>query len=412
MAKVLIEETTLTAIGDAIRGKEGTTDLVPVNDMAARIEALNNTVVEGTEIYEAILDGTVTRLEKADFRDITNLRPYAISNCKNLTYVDLADSIETIDTYVFYQLPVLTTLIMPRNIKKMAATCFSGCNKLTSITLFETPPTIYENTFVDQYLKTIYVPGEALDVYYAAPYWGGIYKDRLVPNSKYVGNSAGKILEFGGTATVTIPLKAFNELPNPTITANVPSAVSISNINCTLDDITFDVTAAHTEGEFNVIVSVPGDNGYTFERELPIKVFAELTPSTWEVVPVEGVTYGFKEIDDGWWESTNQTKPTSFAMCQVNISNMLGYTVVVECINSGEANYDYGILSNKDQTLGKNANLDSSYKTMFKGLSSQTVIREVSYDDLIGDCFITIKFRKDGSGDSYNDSIRFRVRFE
>lgn len=40
MAKVFIEETTLTAIGDAIRGKEGTTELVPVNDMATRITSL------------------------------------------------------------------------------------------------------------------------------------------------------------------------------------------------------------------------------------------------------------------------------------------------------------------------------------------------------------------------------------
>lgn len=40
MAKVFIEETTLTAIGDAIRGKEGTTDLVPVTDMATRITDL------------------------------------------------------------------------------------------------------------------------------------------------------------------------------------------------------------------------------------------------------------------------------------------------------------------------------------------------------------------------------------
>lgn len=40
MAKVFIEETTLTAIGDAIRGKEGTTELVPVTDMATRITDL------------------------------------------------------------------------------------------------------------------------------------------------------------------------------------------------------------------------------------------------------------------------------------------------------------------------------------------------------------------------------------
>lgn len=40
MSKVFIEETTLTAIADSIRGKEGTTDLVPVNDMATRITNL------------------------------------------------------------------------------------------------------------------------------------------------------------------------------------------------------------------------------------------------------------------------------------------------------------------------------------------------------------------------------------
>jgi len=40
MAKVFIEETTLTAIGDAIRGKEGTTELIPVPDMATRISAI------------------------------------------------------------------------------------------------------------------------------------------------------------------------------------------------------------------------------------------------------------------------------------------------------------------------------------------------------------------------------------
>ena len=40
MGKVFIEESTLTAIGDAIRGKEGSTELVPVTDMATRITSL------------------------------------------------------------------------------------------------------------------------------------------------------------------------------------------------------------------------------------------------------------------------------------------------------------------------------------------------------------------------------------
>lgn len=40
MAKVFIEETTLTSIGDAIRGKEGTAELIPVTEMATRISAI------------------------------------------------------------------------------------------------------------------------------------------------------------------------------------------------------------------------------------------------------------------------------------------------------------------------------------------------------------------------------------
>ena len=40
MPKVFIEETTLTAIGDAIRDKEGSTELIPVLEMATRISAI------------------------------------------------------------------------------------------------------------------------------------------------------------------------------------------------------------------------------------------------------------------------------------------------------------------------------------------------------------------------------------
>ena len=42
MPKVFIEEDTLTAIGDAIREKEGSSELVPVNDMAERIKAIQS----------------------------------------------------------------------------------------------------------------------------------------------------------------------------------------------------------------------------------------------------------------------------------------------------------------------------------------------------------------------------------
>lgn len=57
MAKLFIEETTLTAIGDAIRGKEGTTELVPVNDMAIRISNLPSGGGGGDDIEPIVLTG-------------------------------------------------------------------------------------------------------------------------------------------------------------------------------------------------------------------------------------------------------------------------------------------------------------------------------------------------------------------
>lgn len=49
MAKIFIEETTLSNIGNAIRDKEGTSDLIPVNDMASRISAITTGGSGGNE---------------------------------------------------------------------------------------------------------------------------------------------------------------------------------------------------------------------------------------------------------------------------------------------------------------------------------------------------------------------------
>lgn len=66
MAKVFIEETTLTSIGNAIRGKEGTTELIPTTEMASRITAIqggSDPVIESLEITS---NGTYTAPEGVD----------------------------------------------------------------------------------------------------------------------------------------------------------------------------------------------------------------------------------------------------------------------------------------------------------------------------------------------------------
>lgn len=62
MAEYLIQDTTLTAIGDAIRAKTETTDLIPVSDVPAQIAAIKTgvTVQETTGTFTTNTSGTAT----------------------------------------------------------------------------------------------------------------------------------------------------------------------------------------------------------------------------------------------------------------------------------------------------------------------------------------------------------------
>lgn len=70
MAKVFIEETTLTNIGNAIRDKEGSSELIPVTDMATRIAAIESG--GGAEITELSIttNGTYTAPNGAGYSPV------------------------------------------------------------------------------------------------------------------------------------------------------------------------------------------------------------------------------------------------------------------------------------------------------------------------------------------------------
>ena len=84
----------------------------------------------------------------------------------------------------------------------------------------------------------------------------------------------------------------------------------------------------------------------------------------------------------------------------------------MDCINYAENNYDYGNLSNIDTTLTLSSSADSSnvFKS-FKGSNSANV-QTVDYGILTeGNYYIYIKFIKDSSQSSNNDTLQFKVRF-
>lgn len=131
----------------------------------------------------------------------------------------------------------------------------------------------------------------------------------------------------------------------------------------------------------------------------------------YSVGEVSGASYGFALNSDGYYESQNKGVNSSAALCVVTFNMPTSGTVYFDCINYAEANYDYGILGNIDGTLSTSYTADSTYYHRFYGKSMSTV-QTVSYTMESGTHTIYVKFRKDSSVSSNNDSLQFQVRVE
>ena len=150
-------------------------------------------------------------------------------------------------------------------------------------------------------------------------------------------------------------------------------------------------------------------SGNSNNDSLQFKVVKPIGGVTSIVKPDSG-SYTFVLNSSGYYESNNKGVHNSYALCKVTFVLKKSSNVIFHCINYAETNYDFGILSNVDKTLTSNSNADSSnVKRSFKGSSSSSV-QNVTYENVsAGTHFIYVKFRKDGSGNSNNDSLQFKV---
>lgn len=121
--------------------------------------------------------------------------------------------------------------------------------------------------------------------------------------------------------------------------------------------------------------------------------------------------YGFELNANNYYESNNKGKDSSYALCKVDFISSTE-EIILDCINSGESNYDFGIISNIDQTLSSSSAVDSTCFYSFKGKSSSSVQTVTIPVPDYNEHFITIKYRKDEGGASENDSLQFKVRFQ
>lgn len=129
------------------------------------------------------------------------------------------------------------------------------------------------------------------------------------------------------------------------------------------------------------------------------------TRESWTVEAVSGAQYGFKQVSGNptYWESNNKGVHNSYALCKLVIQNPQGKNVTLHYWNNAESRYDYSCISARNTSLSLSTTIDgknsftntSGYSTYSLGTSK--------------DGWYHIKYRKDGSTNSGNDSLRFYV---
>lgn len=446
-------------------GNEITTSKVEVaNTMtpAQMVDAIDELNTEGITLFRGLIDDSITHVTAEDLKGVTRIGDYTFHNsqlesielpstitsigmeafgrcsklssivipegvtrltssifgyCTNLESCILPNSLTELGDYVFSYCSKLSSITIPANVNKIGGSCFNYCSALNELRILNNNQVITATTdlFYNYPLDIkIWVPSNLYKSYKAHSIWGKMAK-YIYPSGEYVdATPIKKLLLFNSTAQVSLGLIGYDTAPQVTVVSADESIATVSNITINEDNtlLTFDINSLATEGNTDITITITGALN-TYVITCSANVFETIPESTYEVIALDGVTYGFELNDAGYYQSTNQKQQGSFALCQVNINNSIGRKVVFECINYGEANYDYGVFSKVNNELVKSntASEASAIYYNFKG-KSVTTVQPVEYTDANNECFIQIKYIKDGSSDQGYDSLQFKVRFE
>lgn len=179
-----------------------------------------------------------------------------------------------------------------------------------------------------------------------------------------------------------------------------------------------------TMNAFGIVnMSYSSTKGYTTGVSSTSKTLnLDLDPEViiYRVEEVSGAQYDFAKNSDGYWESQNKGVDNSYAICKVHFKRpVAGSTVVFDVINYAQAGLDYAIFGKWNTELSLEASADSSTKCQAKFNSylknkstPQQVVYKITASDITnanGDLWIAVKFIKNGSTSSNNDSVAFKV---
>ena len=226
---------------------------------------------------------------------------------------------------------------------------------------------------------------------------------------------------YNSSYDVTIVQSAIQSITANPDTFTIKSYKDTVKCNSTLTiTTTIGTTVTDTNSATITVGENTGDTTRTLTETIPYKGSSyqvtivqtanDVKPTlSWNVESTG--TYPFQLNTNGYYESTNKGHDSSYSYATLDYE---GYeNLVLECINSGEANWDYGIISQPDVQLSESYEDDGATGSTnvfhnFKGQSSTNPVQLTIPSDE-GSHFITIKFRKDSSTAEGNDSLQFKV---
>lgn len=216
----------------------------------------------------------------------------------------------------------------------------------------------------------------------------------IVSQSSDISGNAGNIVELSVTVTGdNVQYQWQNNISG-----------SWSNISGqTSSTISLTLTSSMNGKKYRCIVS--DNSGESIESE-PITITVT-SAFSYSVNAISGASYGFSLNANGYYESTNKGVDNSYAVCRVNFEASTSKEVWIYVINSGETSFDYGVIGNLDTALSTTIT-DNTYS--WKGStnnSSEIVAVELTVP--AGSHFVDIKYRKDSSQSTDNDTLQFRI---
>ena len=350
---------------------------------------------------------------------VTNIGTRTFQNCSSLQSINIPESVTSIGTYVFSDCSSINKAIISSsatigssvyNFQNYTTFDFSGCSSI---------PTLSSSSAIGggvPYVKVIYVPLELYNEWIKATNWV-VFKDKIKPKGFGFASFGGtNKLHYNESATLTATYIGDKEPTDITVTASNPDAIEIGQytIDAVNKTIAIPVTSKNVTDTVTVTLNATFDSKVQ-SKMLSIRIKESFKTPSFTVTDVEGASYNFTLNSNGYYESTNKKVANSAALCKLDITDLEDTAnIIFDCINSGESSYDFGMISKINTTLSTTNSEDSASNLFvnFKGQSSTSVVTKTYPISAVAACFFTLKFRKDGSGDSGNDSLQFKVRFE